>query len=247
MIWEGEGEHGEVRVAIILIATGGEQYMKFVPPLVASLEKFFPPHDVVLFTDVEEVVGAPSLFAAVGSPPTPHVIRIPQPDLGWPRATLMRYHAMLAQGNLLSQYDQIFYMDIDMLVCSPVTGDDIFSEGLTAVIHAGYPDAFERRRKSTAFVEGHPMYYTGAFIGGNRRSFISMCETIAHNVDTDGINGIKAVWYDESHLNRYLVDNPPLKKLSPAYCFPEAVLNHVKIKHLEKKTAGPPAETGKQR
>jgi len=229
------GESGVMKVAIILIATGGEQYTKFVPPLIASLKEFFPPHDVILFTDDEMIE-----FPVVGSPP--HVIKIHQPDLGWPRVTLMRYHAMLKWRDLLAQYDQIFYMDIDMLVCNPVLGDEIFSEGLTAVVHAGFPDAFERRIQSTAFVEGKSTYYTGAFIGGNRKAFIPMCETIAHNVDTDDANGIVAVWHDESHLNRYLFDNPPVRVLSPAYCFPEVVLNHLKIKHLDKGNVDRPSE-----
>lgn len=212
---------GTWRVGIILVATGGEKYMRFVKPLIDSLKKFFPPHDVILFTDSEESFDA---------------IKIPQPNLGWPRASLMRYHAMLLQRNLLSQYDQLFYMDADMRVCNPVAGEEIYAHngGLTAVIHPGYPSAFERRQESTAFVEGNPPYYQGCFIGGDGIAFLKMCEVIAHNVDVDDSNGIVAVWIDESHLNRYLVDHPPVKVLSPAYCWPETYLNHLKILHLEK-------------
>ena len=32
--------------------------------------------------------------------------------------------------------------------------------------------------------------------------------------------GITAVWHDESHWNRYLIDHPPTVELSPAYMSP---------------------------
>jgi histo-blood group ABO system transferase len=132
----------------------------------------------------------------------------------------MRYHAMLARQALLSQYAQLLYMDIDMLACSKIEEEEIFSDGITAALHAGYVTTFERRPQSTAFVKGAPPYYQGCLIGGDAKAFLGMCETIARNIDIDDTNGIVAIWHDESHLNRYLFDNPPAKVLSPAYCFP---------------------------
>jgi hypothetical protein len=194
-----------MKVAVMLIATGGERYTKYVTPLVESLEKFFPPQDVVLFTDSQDSFDA---------------IKIYQPNLGWPRASLMRYHAILAQKSLLERYDQIFYMDIDMLVHSKIDGEEVFSDGITAVLHPCFPTSFERRPQSTAFISGNPPYYQGCLQGGSAKAFLEMCETLARNIDTDDANGIVAVWFDESHLNRYLVDNPPAKILSPSYAYP---------------------------
>jgi hypothetical protein len=225
-----------MKLAIILIATGGEQYMKFVTPLIDSLKEFFPPHDVILFTDSK------SEFSA---------IKISQENLGWPKVTLMRYHAMIKQAELLLTYDQVFYMDIDMLVVSPVTENDIFSKGITAVIHPGYPTSFERNSTSTAYIQGNPPYYQGCLVGGDAGTFLAMCETIAANVDIDTSRGITAVWHDESHLNKYLYDHPPARVLSPSYCFPEnyrtstkfeSVPNDIKIWHLEKGNANRPGE-----
>ena len=48
-----------------------------------------------------------------------------------------------------------------------------------------------------------------------------MAECIKKNIDIDLNNNIIAVWHDESHLNRYFIDNKPEIELSPSYCYPE--------------------------
>ena len=230
-----------MKIAVLLIATGGERYLKFVKPLTASIKKFFPPSDIIVFTDNSAYFFDDRNVTTM----------IPQPNLGWPRATLMRYHAIGRKRDLLSQYDQLFYMDIDMLVCSPV-GSEIFSTDLTAVIHPGFPTSFERNPQSTAYVAGDPPYYQGCFIGGSTSAFLKMCDKLAKNIDIDDSRNIVAIWHDESHLNRYLIDNPPSTVLSPAYCYPAAhYLVHPetwmkgtlstfvpKIRHMEKTDQG---------
>ena len=42
---------------------------------------------------------------------------------------------------------------------------------------------------------------------------------MAEQIDADSTRGITAVWHDESHWNRYLVDHPPTLELSPSYCW----------------------------
>jgi hypothetical protein len=222
------------KLAILLIATGGERYTKFVAPLVASLRENFPPHDVILFTDSEEEFGG--------------VTKAPWADLGWPGASLMRYHAFLSQEEALRGYEHLLYLDVDMLACQRVTEEELFSDGITAVIHPGYPGTFERRRESTAYVEGDPAYYQGCLQGGRTDPFLEMCRVLAASIDADKAKGITAVWHDESHLNRYLLDHPPARALTPAYAYPDPrAIRHPerwmtvspaafspKIKHLEK-------------
>ena len=191
-------------LAVTVTATGN-RYWKYISPFIEALKGFFPPHDVVLFTDSGEEFDAFKVF---------------QPPLGWPRASMMRYHSIMLQESLLSRYDQVLQMDIDLLAVSKINEGEVFSDGITAALHPGYPDTFERRRKSAAFIEGDPPYYQGCLVGGASGEFLKMSKAIVDGIDADDGRGIVAVWHDESHLNRYLADHPPKKVLSPAYCFP---------------------------
>lgn len=204
-----------MNTALVLIATGTE-YQKYVRPLLASAQRFFVPHKAILFTDCATDYGVTSF---------------PHRDLGYPLATLSRYHTFLKQKEYLSQFDYIFYSDIDMLFVDEV-GAEIFSDGLTATQHAGYVDRghvnspTERNPKSTAFLPRVDQYYCGGFNGGTSYSFLRMAETIRSNVNADLQNGIIAEWHDESHLNKYLAHNPPSVVLPPSYCYPETNLSH---------------------
>jgi hypothetical protein len=65
------------------------------------------------------------------------------------------------------------------------------------------------------------IYYVRTLIGGVSAEFNRMVQTIADRIEADARNGVRAVWEDESHVNRYFVDNPPAVILSPAYSFPD--------------------------
>ena len=45
---------------------------------------------------------------------------------------------------------------------------------------------------------------------------------MAAQIDDDASRGITAIWHDESHWNRYLIDHPPEVALPPTYCCPES-------------------------
>ncbi len=86
------------------------------------------------------------------------------------------------------------------------------------------PDEFtyERNPLSTACIPcGRGRHYaTGALNGGKAAAFLEMCETCSKNIHTDEENGIVALWHDESHLNKYLLDkNPPILPVN--YLYPE--------------------------
>jgi histo-blood group ABO system transferase len=134
----------------------------------------------------------------------------------------MRYHTMLTERNLLETYEQIFYVDADMLFVAPV--GSITSYGVVATLHPGFVGhrgSVETRPESWAYACGNTAYYCGGFQGGETRAYLKAATEMAEGVDQDTKKGITAVWHDESHWNRYLRDYPPSKVLSPSYCYPE--------------------------
>jgi histo-blood group ABO system transferase len=68
---------------------------------------------------------------------------------------------------------------------------------------------------------GGSRYFAGGFNGGTSENFLKMSESIYKDIEEDKSRGHIAVWHDESHLNRYFINNPPSIILDPSYCFPK--------------------------
>lgn len=146
--------------------------------------------------------------------------------LPFPLNTLLRYEIFFENRKVFEKYDYVFYLDADMIMIEDV-GDEIISE-VVNVIHPGfwqkprktYP--YEKNSRSTAFVgeDSGLKYYQGCFQGGGAGSFIKMCEVLRENIRLDLKNNIIAEWHDESHMNKYLISNPPTLELAPDYALP---------------------------
>jgi histo-blood group ABO system transferase len=68
-----------------------------------------------------------------------------------------------------------------------------------------------------------------------------MAESINLNIEEDLRNGIIAVWHDESHINRFLLDNPPSLILEPPFAIAESLTkieSSSKILFLDKSLKG---------
>jgi histo-blood group ABO system transferase len=205
-----------MKICILNIATN--KYIQFVEQLLESVEEnFLNGHDIsaLVFTnhEMEEVSDNVKISQIEHEP--------------WPIPTLKRYHYFVKEKEYLSQFDYIYYMDVDMRIEGKV-GEEIFGD-LVATQHPGFwwkdrkQYSYERCTDSTAYVsqdEGK-MYYAGGFNGGKPEHFLKMAETIVENVEKDFEKNLIAVWHDESHMNRYLIDNPPTLELTPSYCYPE--------------------------
>ena len=211
-----------MKTALLLIATG-QKYRDYAKKLMVSADEFFVPHDTIIFTDDtldftdEEGMGRPGITTC-------------RYDYqGYPQASYRRYHAFSCAWELLSTYDYVFYCDVDMRFVAPIEASEICSNGITATEHPGYVGLTgtpERRKESTAYCALPRTYFCGGFNGGATGPFLSMARTIKMAIDEDDKNGVQAVWVDESHLNRYLFDNPPSKILSPSFCYPEGAGEH---------------------
>lgn len=207
------------KVGLLVIATN--KYIQFVQPLWESAKKhFLPGQDVrlFLFTDAQET----PLKA------DPQVSIIFQKHMAWPGPTLFRYNVFLAAEEKLKEMDYLFYCDADMLFVDTV-GEVVLSDRV-ATAHPGFYDkpraafTYETNPASLAAVgpsEGI-QYFAGGFNGGTSQEYLKMCKVISENVIQDYKKNIVAVWHDESHMNRYFINNPPTRVLSPAYCYPES-------------------------
>lgn len=146
-------------------------------------------------------------------------------DADWSHVSSTRYRVALENLDKL-RGEWIFQSDVDMRIFGPV-GEEILGDGVVVTIHPGCaPDSdpngwpYERSTDSRAYVpfgQG-TTYHPGAFVGGRRREFISMATYLATAIDHDLREGVRAVWYEESYLNRYLLDNPPALILDGRYC-----------------------------
>lgn len=215
-----------MRIGILYICTG--RYSIFWRKFYKSAEHYFMQgypciREYYVFTD------APFLYGEIENN---HIHRIYQDNLGWPRNTLMRYHMFLSiRERLERETDYLYFFNANMQFRMPVGTEFLpekHSNGLVGCVHPVFYNKsnlkfdYDRNPVSTAFIpEGMgEIYYAGGLNGGRTQAFLKMSETIRDNIDEDDKKGVIAIWHDESHINRYFLDNPP-KNLSPAYCYPE--------------------------
>jgi len=209
-----------MKICILSIATN--KYIKFVERLLDNIEEnFLNGHEIqcLLFTDHEVETSDNVRVCKIDHEP-------------WPMPTLKRYNYFIKEKEFISSFDYCYYFDVDMGIDSKV-GDEVLGD-LVATMHpyqSFYPKeqrTYDRNPKSLAYVpfgqEGE-YYYAGGFNGGSTKRFLEMSEVIADRVNKDLENNVIALWHDESHMNRYLIDNPPSLSLTPSYCFAEEFYN----------------------
>lgn len=165
----------------------------------------------------------------------PFIKIIPTEHTDWPYPTLMRYNLFLAEEERLKQYDYLFYCDIDMVMVDTV-GDEIIGTGITAALHPmyclrhEYQAPFESNPLSAAFIPATRFYYAGGFQGGKTQDFVTAMKEIKKGIDKDFAINYTARWNDESHWNHYLYYNPPSIILTPAYIYPDSLINEYYVK-----------------
>ena len=210
-----------MKILILTIATN--KYIQFVERLYDNIEdKFLKGHEIqgLLFTEHD-----------VETSDNIKVSQIEHED--WPMPTLKRYNYFVKEKEYISQFDYCYYFDIDMGIVQDV-GDEVLSD-LVGTMHPYQTFSpkeqrtYDRNPNCLACVkpgeEGN-YYYAGGFNGGKTEEFLKMSEVIADRVTKDLEKGVIALWHDESHMNRYLIDNPPSLSLTPTYCFAEEQMNN---------------------
>ena len=135
----------------------------------------------------------------------------------------------------MKRFDHMFYMDVDYWVCNVPPESDLLVDGIVGVSHlhnlyphkgphVGSPDTNPKSMACVKPKEKMTTYFSGGFQGGSASAMLQACRTIKSRIDQDDAKGVLALWHDESHWNRYLLDHPPAKTVSQSYVYPEQCL-----------------------
>lgn len=211
-------------VAILYIATG--RYIVFWEHFYQSAEKYLltdcKKHYFV-FTDCENIFGENA----------GNVTRIPQEKLGWPYDTLMRFDIFLGARDLISQYDYAYFFNGNTEIVAPVHCEEFLPDDHHNFMFAHQPHMFHLPRKkftyetnpdSAAYIPTNQgkIYVTGALNGGKTDAYLSMCQFLSNQIHQDLAGDIIAIWHDESHLNRFIIDRNDVQILPPLFTRGEA-------------------------
>ncbi|MBI5274772.1 MAG: hypothetical protein HY860_06960 [Chlamydiales bacterium] len=200
-------------VGLCIMATG--KYATYAETFIESARKHFcTDHKVTYFVFTDQQLQ-----------PAKDVVRIEQKRLGWPHDTMMRFSVYYNNKDAFNDLDYIFASDADMLFVADV-GSEILSDRV-ATQHPGFVGkrgSYETNPISMACINDNEgsYYFAGGFYGANKEEFVKLCGTLSNNIEADLTKNFIAVWHDESHLNRYFINNPPTKILNPSYCYPES-------------------------
>ena len=149
----------------------------------------------------------------------------------------------------LESIDYVYFCNANLII-NEVIDENIFpdlGQDMVGVNHPGQyrqnntEFTYDRNPDSLAYIplgEGK-YYYQGCLFGGTKDACLKMSKQLQENIDIDLNKDIIALWHDESHLNKYFLNNPP-KTLDPSYANPEAfyIPFNKKIIQLDKNKLG---------
>jgi histo-blood group ABO system transferase len=205
-----------MKIGLLIIATN--KYTEFLQPLITSADQFFlKDKEVTYFIFTNQNIDIST---------NRNIIKIGVEHKNWPWMTLGRYKIFSDNSKVLSKMDYLYYCDVDMQFVGEVGGEIISDRVVTQ--HPGYygeRGTPETNPISLACVFQHEemQYFAGGFNGGTSKEYLKMSKMISNNIDIDYSRDIIAVWHDESHMNRYFIDNTPTLILDPGYCYGETM------------------------
>ena len=232
-----------MKVAISFLGTG--KYLDFLPKYYENIEKYFLPNSektILAFTD-GELDGTPENLKVFS-----------QEHLDWPYITLKRFEIINKAREIINDHDWFVFIDGDALVVDRIEEEEFFTDKplfgvhhpchyLKMPPHNKYPGAYEITENCNAAVDLEKyqpkVYYQGCFWGGKVPEVCAMIDELEYRVSDDLKRKVVALWHDESHLNKYFIENPNLvHTYGPEYAFPEVFKDQCtfepKIVHLAK-------------
>lgn len=211
-----------MKIGVLYICTG--KYTLFWDDFYLSCEAKFMPEDeryYFVFTD--------------GDIPTfdnPKVKVIYQSKLGWPFDTLKRFEMFLGQEEALMKMDYLFFFNANLVVKKEIGHEILPEEGVELMLtphpsfyksaHSRDEWPYDRNPQSNAYIPFGvgECYVQGGFNGGAAANFLKMAKELDRLIEDDLKRDVIALWHDESHLNRYVLDKK-VKILHSGYLYPE--------------------------
>ena len=196
-------------IGILIIATGN--YHKYLLNLIESIERFYPKKfnkKYYIFSNHKLDINLSVNYECFYFPHKP-----------FPHSTLFRFHAFeTIKEKLLRETSVIHYIDADSLFVRQVP-DFVFTSGVFGFEHGeniiknSFELPYERNARSLACVKygNERKYIMGGYWGGNANEILNIISELKQNIDYDIMNGIVAIFHDESHINKVFCNNPNYK------------------------------------
>ncbi len=152
----------------------------------------------------------------------------------WPFITLHRFKFMNSIKDKLSKMDYVIFIDADLWPIEETNLGELFPEESSldyfGVQHPGFINGqgtFEDNKDSHAYAydQGFDLsnYWQGCFWGGKTEQILEMIQILDTRVDEDYENGIVAKWHDESHMNKFFLENKSsVHTLHSGFALPES-------------------------
>ena len=231
-----------MKVAITFIGTN--KYLDFLPRYYENIKEYFLP-------DTEKVF----LVFTDGDGDFPDDVKVfEQEHLEWPYITLKRFEILNKARKEIKDCDYLVFIDADALVVDKITEEEFFTDKplygvhhpchfLKMQPHNQLPGAFETNKKSNAALDLEKykpdVYYQGCLWGGKVPEVCAMIDELMDRTNDDLKKDIVAVWHDESHINRYFIENQDqVHTLGSEFAYPEVFDDYCDFKprivHLAK-------------
>ncbi|XP_028660608.1 globoside alpha-1,3-N-acetylgalactosaminyltransferase 1-like [Erpetoichthys calabaricus] len=209
-----------VGLAVFAIGT----YSQYLQRFLASAEEYFlAEHLVTYYILTDNLRGIPSITLGGGREIKPFYIA-ERPD--WVHLSKMRMSLLssIIKELLKDEVDYLFCMDVDQVFINPV-GSEILGN-LVATLHPEYYNKpidlypYELNMDSKAYVsisEGDYYYYTSELYGGKCHEVYQLTLVCSQYILQDMEINYHALLFEESYLNKYLIQRKPTRILSPEY------------------------------
>ena len=197
------------KIAIVFLGT--DKYIKFFPKYYVTIKRKFLTKTIKKFFVLTDKIHNPYLKKK-------DITIVPVKHTTFPFSTLLRFRYMDKISKKLKSYSHIIFIDADMYINCFISEKEFFfhNKPLFGVRHPNFlkkRGTFEYNLNSLASVnqdDDLSIYIQGCFWGGKTNSVLKLIKILNKRINEDLKKKIIAIFHDESHLNKYFIENKEL-------------------------------------